>query len=87
MDIVRNGILLIIYLFVIVALFIFLSGPFDDIVTSFEDVNSSASDTEIESSSGYNRLVFDMVFVMLALVPIIWFIVWCFHREPDWRYR
>lgn len=89
MDIVRNGIILIVYLFIIIVLFIILSGPFDDIMTSFEDINSTASDSRIEDSSSYNKLVFDMVFVMLALIPIIWFIVWCFSREPEWgrRYR
>lgn len=86
-DIIRNGVILIVYLFIIITLYIFLSGPFDDITTSFENINLTASDSHIESSAATIRTVFNMVFGGLAIVPIVWFIVWCFHREPDWRFR
>lgn len=87
MDIVRNGVLLIVYLFVIIIMFIILSGVFEDMVTSVEDVNLTASDARVEVQGGYVRTVFNMVFALFALVPIIWFIAWAFHREPDWRFR
>jgi len=61
--------------------------PLDDIVTSFENINATASDAHIESASSYGRTVFNMIFAGLAIVPMLWFIVWVFHREPDWGYR
>lgn len=87
MDIVRSGIIMAVYLFVIIALYIFLSSPFDTLVSSFEDIDSSASDTEIEASSVVSRVVFNMIFAGLGIVPILWFIIMVFRTEPDWRYR
>ena len=87
MDIVRNGVILIAYLFVIIVIYIVISSPFDEMVTSLEDINMTNSDAEVESSGGNIRTVFDMCFVGLALVPIIWFISWAFSREPDWRFK
>ena len=87
MDIVRAGVILGVYLFAIFAVYIFISSPFDEVVTAFEDINMTASDTHIESAGTSIRTVFDMVFVALALVPGIWFVVWVFSREPDWYQR
>ena len=87
MNIPRAGVILIVYLFVLITIYIFLSSPFDDFVTSFEDLNLSASDSHIESNTGIGRTVFNMIFAILGLVPIVWFIFWCFSREPDWRVR
>jgi len=84
-GIVRNGVILAVYLFIIFSLYIFISSPFDDIMSSFEDIDGDY-DAEVEAQSGFNRLVFDMMFAILALVPSIWFILWCFSREPDWGY-
>lgn len=86
MDIVRTGIIMLVYVAVIFILYIILSSPFDQVVSSFENINSSASDTYVDSSSGIARTVFDMTFAGLIIVPIIWFIAWIFRREPDWRY-
>ena len=85
-DIVRSGGILIIYLFIITILYIFLSSPFDDIMTDFEDINSTASDSQVESASSLGRTVFNMIFAGLGIVPIAWFIVEVFKTEPDWRY-
>jgi hypothetical protein len=85
-DIVRSGTILIVYLFIIIALYIFISGPFDTLVTTFEGLNMTASDTYVEASSSLGRTVFDLIFAGLAVVPIAWFIVDIFRTEPDWRY-
>jgi len=85
-DPIRSGIILIVYLFIIIALYIFISSPFDDMVTSFEDIDSTASDGYIETNTAIARTVFNMIFAGLAIVPIAWFIVEVFKTEPDWRY-
>ena len=87
MDIVKAGVMLAVYLFVVTAIYIFLSSPFDDVVTGFEDIDLTASDEHLESSGAMIRNVFDMMFVGLAAVPIVWFMVWVFRREPDWYER
>ena len=87
MDIVRAGVILVVYLFVVFAIYIFISGAFEDIISDFEDINSTASDTHVDASGTTLRTVFDLMFAGMALVPVVWFVYWVFSREPDWRYR
>jgi len=86
MNIVFNGVLMIVYLFVIIACYLFLSSPFDDMVRGFEDINNTVTDAKVEDASSMARTVFNMVFAGLILAPIVWFIVWCFRREPGEEY-
>jgi len=76
-----------IYVFIVIVIYIVLSSPFDDIMTDFDNLNNTNSDSEVEHGSSWGRTVFDMIFGMLVLVPLVWFAFWCFHREPDWRDR
>jgi len=87
MSVIRNGVILLVYLVIIICLYLFLSSPFDTLMSNFDDIDSTLSDSHIEAGTSLNRTVFDMMFAGLILVPIIWFVLWCFSREPDWRYR
>ena len=83
---IGRGILLIVYLFIIIVTYIVISSPFEVMVSGFEDVNETASDSYVDFTSGVVRIVFNFCFALAGLIPIIWFIVWVFQREPDWRY-
>lgn len=85
-DIITRGVLLIAYMFVIIVMYLALSSPFDDVFTEFENLNMSASDTQVDYHTGNVRIVFDLCFALAGIIPIVWFIVWVFSREPDWRY-
>jgi len=86
MEIMKVGVIAIIYYFIIIILYITLSSPFDDMMTSFEDLDLTASDSEIESTSALARTVYDMCFAGLALVPALWMAVYLLRREPHWGY-
>jgi len=86
MRIVLNGILMIVYMFIIIACYLFLSSPFDELISGFENINSSKTDVKVEDASSTARTIFNMVFACLILAPVIWFIVWCFRREPGEEY-
>jgi len=86
-SIVRVGSIMAIYAFIVIVIYIVLSSPFDDIMTDFENLNLTNSDTEVEGGSSYGRLVFDMIFALAVIIPMLWFIIWCFRREPDWGER
>ena len=86
LNIVHGGVILIVYLFCIIVVFITLSGPFEDIISNVENINSSASDSHVESSGSMLRAVFDFMFAGFAIVPSVWFVYWAFHREPRWEY-
>ena len=86
MDVIRDGMLMAVYVFALVVLYIIISGVFDDTVTSFEDLDMANSDAEVEASARNIRTVFDISFAGLLIGPCIWFIFRTFMREPDWRY-
>lgn len=85
-DIIRNGVLLIVYLFIIFVIWIVLSSPFETMMDSFDNINGTY-DAEVEAGTSNNRTVFNIFFGGLAIAGILWFVVWIFRREPDWGFR
>jgi hypothetical protein len=86
-DIVRDGLIASVILFSVVALYIFTSSPFDDVMRAFENINNSTTDSRIETGATTGRTVYNIMFAIAGLVPICWFIVRVFQREPDWGFR
>ena len=81
-DIIRNGVIMLVIEFIILMMYIVISSPFDDMVTSFENINGS-TDAKVEEGSANARTMFNMMFAGFALIPPIWFMIWVFVREPD----
>jgi len=81
-NIIKDGVIMMVFLLIIISMYIFLSNPFDEMMTSFENINGS-TDSQVEAGTSNNRLVFDMMFGGFAIVIIIWFIFRMFMREPD----
>lgn len=78
---IRDGVILIVYLSLIIISYLVLSTPFEEMVAGFEGVSTS----EVDSSVATARTVFNIIFAGLGIVPVFWFIVRTFMREPDWR--
>lgn len=85
MNIIRDGIILAVYLFIIIVLYMFTSTPFHDITTDISGLNV-ASDTETQDTFNLIDTVYAMMFVLLGGVPLVWFIARVFQREPQWGY-
>ena len=84
-DVVRDGAIMIISEFIIILMYIVLSDPVATVITAIANAGS-----DISSMSYYHGLVnnvFTICFILLGLVPIIWFILRMMSREPDWGYR
>ena len=81
-DIIRNGVIMLVIEFIILMCYIVISSPFDDMMTSFENINGS-TDAEVETGTTNSRNMFNMMFAGFALIPPIWFMLWVFIREPD----
>ena len=84
LDIMRNGIIMIVYLSIIFIMYMVLSTPFENIMTGLD---TSANMSQVSSGVTNGKWVFNLIFAGLAIVPVIWFIGWSFWREPDWRQR
>jgi len=85
MDIIRDGIILAVYLFIISLLYIFTSTPFTTIISEFMMLDA-ASHAVTQRTMDAVGTVYLMMFVMLGGIPIVWFIMRVFQREPDWGY-
>jgi len=83
-SIIRNGIILAVYLAIVFLLYAFISSPFDVVMTNFNDINATLSDSHVEAGTSQARIVFDMVFAIAMIIPVVWFIVSVFRTEPDW---
>jgi len=81
-DIIRNGVIMLVIEFILLMAYIFISSPFDDMMTSFENINGT-TDTEVEAGTSQGRTIFNIMFAGFALIPPIWFMIWVFTREPD----
>ena len=82
---IRDGIILIVYLFIIICLYLFTSQPFHEVTSSFSGLDM-ASDTNTQNTFTFIDTVYAMIFVILAGVPLVWFIARMFQRDPTWRY-
>jgi len=85
MNVIRDGIILAVYLFIIMSLYIFTSEPFHDISTGLSGLDVSA-DSDTQDTFTMIDTVYALMFVMLAGVPLFWFIMRVFQRDPEWRY-
>ena len=85
-EIIKAGVIALVLDFVIISLYIFISGPFDAISTDIEDLDMSASDSHVETISGLGRTVFNIIFIGLGVAPWIWMVLKLLHREPEWRF-
>ena len=86
MNLIYKSVIMAVYLFVLIIAYMVLSSPFASIMSDFDDLNLTGSDSHVESGTSNGQLVFDMVFAGLAIGGLLWFVVSCFYREPDRRF-
>jgi len=82
-SIVIAGVLLIAYLFILTILYVVLANPFTWTAMALENVSNHSM---VSYEVGLVGDVFNIMFALAAFIPIVWFVAWVFHREPDWRY-
>ena len=83
-NIVHAGLIFIVYLFVAILLYYFLSYPIDIL---FDGFKSSSVGTDAESYANWMypniKWAVNAVFALALALPIVWFITWVFSREAD----
>jgi len=86
MNIGKAGVIMLTYLFIVFIAWMLLSTPFEETISGFEGLGGEAGD-EMDTQISRSRTVFNVFFGGMAIVPIIWFLIWIMRREPDWRFR
>jgi len=83
-NIIHAGLIFIVYLFIAILLYYFLSYPIDIL---FDGFKSSSVGTDAESYVIWMypniKWAVNVVFALAIALPIVWFITWIFSREAD----
>jgi len=85
-SIIKAGLIMILYMFIVLILYFTLSGPFNLLFDTFEVSSFGEATDEMHRHVPNIRWAFNVFFSILAAIAITWFIVWIFHREPHWEF-
>lgn len=86
MNVGKAGVLMLVYLFIVFTAWMLLSTPFEEVISGFEGIGGEAGD-ELDDQVGRSRSVFNIFFGGMAIVPLVWFLIWIMRREADWGFR
>ena len=86
MKFVEMGAILLVYLFMFTLVFFILSAPLSSIFDGLSDTTGEHSDEMAEYLPNI-RNALNIFFALVIATPIVGFIVWVYHREPDWGIR
>jgi len=86
-NIIRDGVILIVYEFIIIFTYIIISTPVATTIASLATAGTASGVTQMAFYKGLVDAVFSICIGLLALVPVIWFMFRVYQREPDWGYR
>ena len=85
-SITRAGAIFIIYLFISVSAYFLLSSPIDMIFDAFENADGSHAESKLSTYIPQYRTVLQIFFAIFLALPLTWFVIWVFHREPGLYY-
>jgi hypothetical protein len=82
-NLIHAGVFFGVYLFVMICVFFFMSGPVDTMLSGFGSVaEGTISEPYMNSFLPGIRQAIWMVFAIGMSIPITWFIFWVFSRDP-----
>ena len=87
MDIVRAGMTMLLYLFIVMIAYWIISNPLNMLFNIFDNLPGANTEGVYNTVIPNLRTAFNLFIALLAATPITWFITWVMSREPDWSYR
>ena len=86
MRFIEAGAFMLLYLFIFTLVFFVIDAPITAMLDGFYDTEGDHSD-EMDIFLPDIRTALSIFFALIIAAPIIGFIMWVFHREPDWQFR
>lgn len=87
-SIAKAGVYFAVYLFIMVTVFFVLSAPVNYIFDGFLLGEYGLAQDEMNTFVPLLKGAVQMAFAICLAAPLMWFVMWVFHREPDVsRYR
>ena len=81
-GLIRAGVVLAVFTFTVVIAYYALSVPIDAIYSGFEQADFANAETQKDAYMPIIRTATTLFFSILLSLPVIWIVLWCFHREP-----
>ena len=86
MNIIHAVVSMLVFVFIVVISF-FAFNPFmDALFTGFLNADFANAESQSNEYIPLYSQVFSLFFSILVAVPVVWFIMWSFRREPRWDY-
>jgi len=79
----KAGVYMITFTFIIAVSYFFLSPFFDAYMDSMEGIEGTGSEQIAQHAPDY-RMWFNMTFAGLIIAGVLFFIMWSHHRDPNW---
>jgi hypothetical protein len=87
MNIIRDGVILVVFEFIVILLWVVLSSPMAVIINSLINAGTTMGITQMTTYGILVNRVVDIIFLLMGLCPVIWFFFRVYQREQDWGYR
>lgn len=79
-NIIKAGVILAGYEFLMIVMYFFLSKPIPTIINS---VMNTEIVPELQTYGTLGLNIFNIMFGLAFLIPIIWFLIWCIREDPQ----
>ena len=86
-NLVHAGVLFLVYLFIMICLYFFLSSPVDAMLNGISDVPLGEASDEMARFSPDIKWAVKAAFALGIATPLTWFVFWVFSKEPFIGYR
>ena len=83
MNIVRDGVLLIVYEFIVILCFIFLSNPVALTIAAITDAGTASGVTQMTYYQTLINHVLSICFILAGLIPLIIFVYLAFTTNQE----
>ena len=87
MDIIRSGVVLVVYTFIVIVVYFLAASPFNAIFDGFDDADIGDATSHLDSYVPYVKFIFQMMFACAVSVIPTWFVFKVLEREPQWIFN
>jgi len=87
MSFIRVGIAMMVFTFSVVIFYFTLSGPVTALFDGFDDADAGSATDELDTNIPIYSSIFNICIAIALAIGPTFFIMWVYHREPDWGYR
>lgn len=81
-SLTKAGVVFLVSLFTVVLLYFVLSTPVNALYDGFGGADWAGAESQKAGYMGLIRGATTLFFSILITIPVVWFFLWVFHREP-----